>query len=248
LGSKRKKSEAADAPDLVMIMTVSLFIILLAFFILLNSIAVVDQEKRMEVLDSLLGSFGVLAGGQSVVEGGAGGMALPDMSGLTSHVDFSDLMIGAEDLIHLIQVAIDDRGTLLSIPAHMLFEDGTSVLTPVGKKRLDKLFMSIKKNDYPVEILGHTDNRKPGPAGPSNRELSAIRAMRVLNYFLAKDPRGTEQYSACGWGEFRPVVSNKTKETRRVNQRMEFFFVHDLPAARPEGVFTFKKFFFNVLD
>ena len=134
--SRRKNQDAEAGPDLVQMMTISLFIILLAFFILLNSIAVFDVQKKLLVLDSLLGNFGVLTGGMSVVEGKGREMRLPDMESLTSHVDFSDMMTGAEEIIQLIRITQDHRGTVLSAigrpSSRTVAPDGDSSATRTG--------------------------------------------------------------------------------------------------------------------
>ena len=64
---KKNKDEAESnsAEAGIRVMTVALFIILLAFFIVLNSIAVVDERNTLEALGSLTGSFGILPGGLS---------------------------------------------------------------------------------------------------------------------------------------------------------------------------------------
>ena len=82
----------------------------------------------------------------------------------------------------------------------------------------------------------------------SNRELSSIRAMEILNYILGKGGFHPDRFTAFGWGEHRPLVTNKTKETRRLNRRMDIVFVHEKPPEEPRGIFTFKKFFFKVFD
>ena len=249
MGSKKQRSEEESAPNLVQIMIISLFIILLAFFILLNTIAVVDEQKKLAVLDSLLGNFGVLTGGISIFEGRGGTVSLPDMESNSSHVDFSDMMIGAEDVIQLIRVKSDNRGTVLSIPAHLLFDKWGVTITPSGKKLLDRMIKTLSKNDYPVEIVGHTDNRPPiGEEGLSNRELSSVRAMQILKYFIDNGRFRKDRFTAYGWAEYRPLVTNKTKGTRRLNRRMNIIFVHDKPPEEPRGIFTFKKFFFKVFD
>lgn len=247
MASTKKKMEEVPAPDLIQMMTISLFIILLAFFILLNTIAVVDSQKKLAVLDSLLGSFGVLTGGLSVVTGTGGNMSLPDMPKTSSHVDFSDLMVGNEDVIKLITVKRDVRGTVLSIPAGLLFEKKTARVKPEGHKILDRLYGTLLKNEYPVEIIGHTDNR-PAQTGGSNRELSSIRSLRILQHVLDKGSIKPDRVTAFGWGQFRPAVSNKTRETREHNRRMDILFVHDTVAEKPKGIFTFRKFFFNVFE
>ena len=249
MASTKKKMEAVPAPNLVQIMTISLFIILLAFFILLNTIAVIDEQKKLAVLDSLLGSFGVLTGGHSVSQGKGGGMALPDMAKLSSHVDFSDLLVGNEVLIKLITVRKDRRGTILSIPADLIFEKKTSLVKPEGAKVLDGLAGAILKNEYPVEIVGHTDNKFPqSETGTSNRELSSIRSLRILQYVSNKGPIKPDRMTAFGWGPYRPAVTNKTRETREYNRRMDILFVHDTVSEKPKGMFTFQKFFFNVFE
>ena len=247
MASKKKKMEELSAPNLVQIMTVSLFVILLAFFILLNSIAVIDDQKKLAVMDSLLGSFGVLTGGISVVKGSGGNMALPDMAQTSSHVDFSDLMVGNEDVIKLITVKKDHRGTVLSIPADLIFEKKTSRMKPEGLKILDGLHGTLLKNEFPVEIIGHTDNRPPQTGG-SNRELSSIRSLRILQHVLNRGSIKPDRITAFGWGQYRPAVSNKTRETREHNRRMDILFVHDTVAEKPRGIFTFRKFFFNVFE
>ena len=201
------------------------------------------------MLDSLLGSFGVLTGGLSVVKGSGGNMTLPEMAKASSHVDFSDLMVGNEDIINLITVKTDHRGTLLSIPADLLFEKKTSQMKPEAKRVLDGLYGTLLKNEFPVEIIGHTDNRPPlMETGASNRELSSIRSLRILQHFLDKGSLKPDRINAFGWGQYRPVVSNNTRETREYNRRMEIRFVHDPVFEKPKGIFTFRKFFFNVFE
>ena len=249
MSKKKKRSDEASGPDLIQIMTISLFIILLAFFILLNTIAVIDEQKKLAVLDSLLGNFGILTGGRSLLEGRGGSISLPDMEHQSSHVDFSDLLIGAEDIIQLIHIKSDHRGTVLSIPAHLLFDRWSVVLTVSGKRLLDRLCKTMAKNDYPVEIIGHTDNRPPMPRySLNNRELSSLRAMEVLNYILGKGEFSQSRFTAYGWSEYRPLVTNRTKETRRWNRRMDIVFVHKPVPEEPRGFFTFRKFFFKVFD
>ena len=46
LRSRKKQGEEKKSDSLIQIMTISLFIILLAFFILLNAIGRVDEHKK----------------------------------------------------------------------------------------------------------------------------------------------------------------------------------------------------------
>lgn len=246
---KKKRQSADPGIDLVMVMTISLFIILLAFFILLNSIAVIDDQKKLSVLDSLIGNFGVLTGGESVVEGRGGTMRLPDMEQMSSHIDFSDLLEGAEDLIQLVRVRTDPRGTALVLPEKALFDEGDFQLTGSGKKLLDRLCGTLHKNPDPVQIVAHTDNRAPLPGtGMTNRVLSTLQASQILGYLVGEKGLEPKRMSAWGWGEYHPIASNQTRETREMNRRIELVFVHERSPEKPKGFFTFRKFFFQVLD
>lgn len=60
---KKGQSQGGSGQAGIRVLTVALFIILLAFFIVLNSIAVIDESRTLAALGSLIGSFGILPGG-----------------------------------------------------------------------------------------------------------------------------------------------------------------------------------------
>ncbi len=84
-------------------------------------------------------------------------------------------------------------------------------MKPEGLKILDRLHGTLLKNEFPVEIIGHTDNRPPQTGG-SNRELSSIRSLKILQHVLNRGSIKLDRITAFGWGQFRPVVSNETRE------------------------------------
>lgn len=71
-----------------------------------------------------------------------------------------------------------------------------------------------------IEVGGHCDARG---SDAYNLELSQKRAQSVLDYLLQKFPQiPREQYAAKGYGESKPVASNKTVEGMAKNRRVEF--------------------------
>jgi chemotaxis protein MotB len=56
---------------------------------------------------------------------------------------------------------------------------------------------------------------------PSNWELSTSRATNVLRYLLAEARLSPQRLSAVGYSEYRPVVSNDTREGRGLNRRVD---------------------------
>jgi chemotaxis protein MotB len=65
--AKQKEPERPDweSSNGGLMLWTSLNIILLAFFILLSSMAVIDEKREIAAMDSLLGAFGLLPGGQT---------------------------------------------------------------------------------------------------------------------------------------------------------------------------------------
>ena len=72
-----------------------------------------------------------------------------------------------------------------------------------------------------IMIEGHTDN--VGKAS-KNMELSDRRARSVLNY-LVEHGVPSERLDAQGYGDSKPVASNKTSRGRAANRRVEFHIV-----------------------
>ncbi|MCF8067785.1 MAG: OmpA family protein [Desulfobacterales bacterium] len=128
---KKKRGGAERDVDLNAMLVVSLFIIILAFFILLNAIAVVDEERKLSALGSLLESFGILSGGFSNLEGDGVNLDLSTIQAMTSMVDFTDLYqeetSGAKDLY----IKTSQRGTVLRVSSEVLFDRPGTVVKPV---------------------------------------------------------------------------------------------------------------------
>ncbi len=249
MARKKKTDDAPDGSGLIQMMTVSLFIILLAFFILLNAIAIVDEKKKLMALGSLLRSFSIMAGGDSLVAKLSLDLGSPTFQTETSQVDFSPLFQDESDFSLNIRVTENKRGSVVRLPADLIFEPGGSNLHPTAGRWLEPLAQVMRTNDYPVDIVGHMDNGQAVAAqAPSTREVSVARSLRLFEYFVANGKVRPERISAFGWGAHRPLTSNTTPETRAMNRRMEVVFIHDKQPDKPSGVFIFKRFFFKVFD
>ena len=124
-------------------------------------------------------------------------------------------------------VSMNDRGLVIQFLSQVFFSSGKSTMTKEGQSSLEKIVNVMRKVDREVRIEGHTDNepiKRTKYLYASNWELSAARALTVLDYFMAKglDPK---RFSVAGYGEHRAVVSNSTKEGRRKNRRVEIVVI-----------------------
>jgi outer membrane protein OmpA-like peptidoglycan-associated protein len=98
------------------------------------------------------------------------------------------------------------------------FKSGSAAILPESFARLDEVieYMTHKKSAR-IRISGHTDNvGKPA----KNKALSQKRAEACLNY-IAENGIDKSRIEAIGYGDEKPVASNKTQEGREQNRRIE---------------------------
>jgi len=98
---------------------------------------------------------------------------------------------------------------------------------PAGKKQLDELATKFKSMNTEVIIaVGHTDSIG---SDKYNQKLSVRRAEAVKAYLVSKGIDSKRIYTE-GKGEKQPIASNKTKEGRAKNRRVEIEVVGTPPA------------------
>jgi len=98
------------------------------------------------------------------------------------------------------------------------FETGSATLTAASHLQLDTVveYMTHKPSAR-IEISGHTDNVGKKKA---NKKLSQKRADAVRDYLIAQGIDGS-RLTAVGYGDEKPIASNKTAEGRQKNRRIE---------------------------
>jgi len=252
----RGKRNRENSPPLnvTLVMMISLFLILLTFFILLNSIASIDEQKKLIGIGSVLGAFGSLPGGISASNTGeslTGPFATmtndrPDIVELFS---FMDRMIVGQ-----VRRESSNDKEVITIDESFLFGVDKRQLEPSAFPLLNKICGIMRRGDYPVEVVGHTDSRPGENKGfGSNWELSSLMAMQVLKYLVGEGGISAERLSAYGRGCTLPVASNDTRESRAQNRRVEVILHFNAPLyvkrilkKTPTGSFTYKDFDFKV--
>ncbi len=121
-------------------------------------------------------------------------------------------------------------GTAIEINQKVNFATGKDVILPDSFGLLDDVAQAMR--DYPklkIEIGGHTDNVGDDS---KNQKLSKERADAVFEYLLAKGIPAVRMMT-MGYGETRPVDTNRTDEGRSNNRRVEFLIVGGAAAPAP---------------
>ena len=104
------------------------------------------------------------------------------------------------------------------------FETGKAIIKPAFYPYLDEVAKSIKMavESNPtllIEVQGHTDSQ--GSAS-YNLKLSQLRAEAVKEYLVTRHGIDPNRLIARGYGETRPIASNRNREGRARNRRVEF--------------------------
>jgi chemotaxis protein MotB len=112
----------------------------------------------------------------------------------------------------------------------VFFDTGKADLLPAGRGELDKVagaLLELEKQIPPdiawvLRVDGHTDVRPiSSPQFKSNWELSAGRAIAVVQYLISKGV-SPQRLVAAGFGEFQPLDTAKAEDAYKRNRRIEF--------------------------
>ncbi len=242
MARKKKVKEEPESDPFVVMMT-ALSMILLAFFIVMCSLAVVDSKRVKKALGSLIGSFGPMPGGTMAGEGKSGpsGANVPSSSGQmisSRSFDGGQLRAAKASLLRMerhfleeglgkkMEISVTKEGVKVAFTGDVLFKPGKAEIEPAMFPILNELGRVIQKTGRPVRIEGHTDNVPIHTKRyPSNWELSVARAVNVLKYLIKKGYIAADKISAVGYGPYRPVASNDTPEHRARNRRIDVIFL-----------------------
>ncbi|MCS7227805.1 MAG: OmpA family protein, partial [Endomicrobia bacterium] len=118
------------------------------------------------------------------------------------------------------KVTLDERGIVITYPTDELFIKDTNEINPKFYDSLLSLSEIIKESfaDKKISIEGHTDS-----VGETeeNKNKSSMYAWSVYSYFVKFLGFDGKQFDVKGWGEEKPIASNKSKLGRAQNRRIE---------------------------
>jgi len=109
-------------------------------------------------------------------------------------------------------------GTKMVVLLGPNFDFDKTTLKPDGKRKVDEAVKVMKANpSLRVSVEGHTDSIG---SDAYNQRLSERRAKAVRDY-MVEQGIDTDRITTHGWGEAKPVATNKTEEGRAQNRRVE---------------------------
>ncbi len=213
--------------------------LLMTFFVLLLSMAKMDEVRFETAAGSLRGAFGAL---ESSAVSSIGDPKIVKFapidddfaSRLYSRIQNDLIRLQLDEKIFLVQ----DKGTVvLRIRDSILFDSGQVDIRPEAYVVLRKIAELVRPLPFQLRIEGHTDDTPVSNSAGlgSNWDISMRRALSVLKFLVQEDQLPLDRMAAVGYGATRPVADNNTPETRGLNRRVDFVLenlaghVEDLP-------------------
>ena len=119
----------------------------------------------------------------------------------------------------------------ISLEEDLLFASGKYIVNSGGVAALNKLATAlVPQKDLEILVEGHTDSIPLSGRGlvKDNWDLSVMRATNVVKVLTKNPSLNPLQLTAAGRAEFVPLATNKTKEGRSANRRIEMILSPNL--------------------
>ncbi|WP_322796496.1 flagellar motor protein MotB [Tepidiforma sp.] len=209
--------------------------LLFALFVVLYATSDANPQKLQSVRVSIDQAFsiGVLQGsnGSSAVLNQGGGLT-PSLNEIRSNTfeGLNQTLSGfaqANGLEGKIQVRSDSTSITISLADNLLFDSGSADLRPGSVDVLLQVADALRGLPNQIRIEGHTDNIPPNTREfPTNWELSAARATRVLRVLTEQGGLDPAKLYTAGYADTRPLADNATPEGRALNRRADIVILY----------------------
>ncbi len=132
-----------------------------------------------------------------------------------------------------LDVQVDSRGVVVSLPQALLFAPGDDRINADALATVSTIGDVLCKIPNNVSLVGHTDalpihNRRFA----NNWELAAARGLRLLELLSSRYGVAESRLSVESFGSYDPRSSNDTPDGRASNRRVEIVILDTTPASR----------------
>lgn len=229
--SKKAKSESKGAP--LWIVTFSdLMTLLLTFFVLLLSFSAIQMDDFRAAMGSLKEALGVFQGSQSVMYAPHDiTSTIPTKAEILKSTGEVREFLRKNKLEKMVEMELTGEGIRFNLNSTLLFGSGEAVLSIEASDLLESIGYLINRFASHVIVEGHTDDL-PFARGKfaSNWDLSAARAISVLNFLSSLDKAKSGLFHAAAYSQYKPRVPNDSAYNRSINRRVEIMIkLHDPP-------------------
>jgi chemotaxis protein MotB len=224
--------------------------LLFAFFVVMFASSHADKQKAKEVSASVKEAFeqGALPKAISDMMGRRKPPSTDDTAKAaplsdqqlkklkTADAAMAELMPSLESLTKALEkeiaegqltINMEPRGLVVSLKEAAFFPPAGDTIEPAAYPVVGKIADSARKVPNKVLLEGHTDATPiHNERFRSNWDLSAARAIAMLNLFSGRFNLPAERLSVSGYADTVPVAANDTPEGRRKNRRVDVVFLN----------------------
>lgn len=247
----RKKAMASAGAPAWMATFADLMALMMCFFVLLFSFSQIDETKYRMMVDSMSKGFGsettirrasmpsATMGTPSAINSRFNQFQAPSRSSrsrnrvLTTQAADSTaqrIKLAVKQDIDDGRIAVETQGNtvVIRLPEEVAFPPGSDDVSAEIKDIIDRLGPVMRESQGVIMVTGHTDNQPISSSEfSSNWELSADRAVSVIEEIMKYTGIAESRFAAVGHGANKPIAPNDSPENRAKNRRVEITIVEN---------------------
>lgn len=244
---RRRKPKQKENEERWLITYSDLITLLMIFFVIMYAMSSINQVKFSELSASLaaalhksnqiplqhLGSTSLLDAANPTNQGHDTSNPLQSAQNQQQAQAMNNLFkelqmyITTHHLTNNIAIVNEERGVQITLKDVVLFDTGKADIRPAAQTILAGLIPFFKSLPNQIVVEGYTDNQPIStPEYPTNWELSAGRAMRVVR-FIASQGVAPDRLAGIGYGQYRPISPNTTAAGRQNNRRVNIVILRN---------------------
>jgi chemotaxis protein MotB len=243
---RRKHTAAHENHERWLVSYADFITLLFAFFVVMFASTQTDKAKAKQVSESVREALehgelsaaikNVLGRGkhdkgrpdaQAVAVQAAGSPAPAEGAGqppadLAKSMAVLQQALGAEVAAGKLEMTLERRGLVISFRESAFFASGDDAIAPSSFTTMGKIAEEVRRLPNPLRIEGHTDSVPiHNSRFRSNWELSAARAIAMMELLRNQFEISTARMSEGGYAENAPADTNETAAGRAHNRRVD---------------------------
>ncbi|MFZ5644227.1 MAG: flagellar motor protein MotB [Bacillota bacterium] len=224
MSRRKREHEEEHIDETWLIPYADLLTLLLALFIVLFASSTIDVKKydamRHALNQAINGGTGILEKEAPSIDLSTNGKEVSELELLKKQID---KYIEDKNIKNELKTTIKNDSLIITISDYALFDSGSAVIKAESRETISNISnMLIEYPNFDVLVSGHTDNVPINTKEfESNWDLSAERALNIMKLILKNKDLNPGNFSAIGYGEYRPVDSNDNDSGRAKNRRVE---------------------------
>ncbi len=237
---RKKKEHHEEHVDEAWLLPYSdMLTLLLALFIVMFAMGQTDKVKFKAMSEQ----FNIIFAGGSGVMQNDGTSVIPmeappgqaEYDKMTEVKKMLEEEITKEGYSDKVKVDLNNDGLQISIQDTVLFNTGEAEVLNNLSPLLLEISKMIQGLDNQIKVVGYTDNVPiKNEKFRSNWDLSAMRAINVMNFMVNSGTISADKVSIQAYGEYMPKYDNTTEAGRAKNRRVEIIVARKYPVATEE--------------